>query len=225
MQQFVDTPSAFEAAQHPARDARPLGRPSGRLSAWLAGVASYARRVLVAWLKFATSHIISHIPSYAVRHGWYRRVLGWRIAPTASILMGQRVIAGGLRNGGSQVVIGADSVFNHGCVVQTLADIAIGEHVSISSGVRLLTGGHDINHPDFALVAKPIVIEDYAWIGMGATVLGGVHVGRGAVVGTGAVVTRDVPAFAVVGGIPAREIGRRELREPVYTLGFRPLFE
>ena len=72
-----------------------------------------------------------------------------------------------------------------------------------------VTGSHDYKSPNFQGIFKPIVIEDYAWIGVGATILQGVTIGRGAVVCAGAVVTKDVPAYAVVAGVPAKTIGSR----------------
>jgi len=60
---------------------------------------------------------------------------------------------------------------------------------------------------------------------MNATILGGVTIGKGAVVATGALVTQDVRPFTVVAGVPARAIKRRKLEHPAYQLAFRPLFE
>jgi maltose O-acetyltransferase len=103
--------------------------------------------------------------------------------------------------------------------------IHIGDHVSISAGVSLITGAHKIDDPTFAGTAAPITIEDYVWIGMNATILGGVSIGKGAVVAAGALVWKDVPPFTVVAGTPARAIRRRKLEQPAYQLAFRPLFE
>jgi acetyltransferase-like isoleucine patch superfamily enzyme len=70
---------------------------------------------------------------------------------------------------------------------------------------------------------QPIVIEDDVWIGYRAIVLKGVTVGRGSVVGAGSVVTRDVPRYAIVAGVPARKVGVRfsedEIREHERVLG------
>jgi len=176
-------------------------------------------------IKYLTNYVIPSIPSYTVRHTWYRRVLGWSLAPEATIFMGQHVQMAGLRTSGRMVSIGKHTVINHNCFLYTTGGLTIGENVSISSGVWLITGMHDMNHPQFMDSYKPIVIGNYAWIGMRATILGGVTIGEGAVVMSGAVVTRDVPPYAVVGGVPARVIRERELKELTYTLDFRPLFE
>ena len=76
----------------------------------------------------------------------------------------------------------------------------------------------------FENVRAPVKIEDYAWLGTRATVLAGVTIGRGAVVATGAVVTRDVEAYTVVAGIPARKIGERP-RDLAYSCRWMPWFD
>jgi acetyltransferase-like isoleucine patch superfamily enzyme len=76
--------------------------------------------------------------------------------------------------------------------------------------VSLLTGTHSTSDPEWGLIAQPIVIDDYAWVGQGATILPGVIVGAGAVVGAGSVVTQSVDPYSVVSGNPARATeGRR----------------
>jgi len=72
-----------------------------------------------------------------------------------------------------------------------------------------MTGGHDIQKPHFPGIYEKIKIEDYAWLGVNSVVLKGVTIGKGAVVAAGAVVTKDVPPYTVVGGVPAKPIGTR----------------
>jgi tetrahydrodipicolinate N-succinyltransferase len=74
----------------------------------------------------------------------------------------------------------------------------------VGDNVFLCTGSHDIDSADFDLVTKPIAIGCYVWIANGATILPGVSIGDGAVVGAMAVVSRDVPAGGVVVGNPAQ---------------------
>ncbi len=183
------------------------------------------RQVFAAGIKWATNRIINHIPSYTLRHAWYRNILGWRIGAKAAILMGQHVQMAGVRSSGQKVSIGKGTVINHGCLLYTTGGLVIGENVSISSGVWLVTGTHDMNDPQFVDLYKPIIIGDYVWIGMRATILAGITIGEGAVVMAGAVVTHDVPPYAVVGGVPARVISQRKLQNPSYSLDFHPLFE
>jgi maltose O-acetyltransferase len=89
--------------------------------------------------------------------------------------------------------------------------IFIGNSVSISFGVKLITGSHKVNSESFFGEFKPININDYVWIGAGAIVLPGCSIGRGAVVAAGSVVTKNVDAYSVVAGIPARKIGERNI--------------
>jgi maltose O-acetyltransferase len=81
--------------------------------------------------------------------------------------------------------------------------------VNLSWDVSLWTLEHDPQSPTFETRGAPIRIGDYAWIGSGAIILPGVTVGRGAVVAAGSIVTRDVPAFTIVAGNPARSIATR----------------
>jgi acetyltransferase-like isoleucine patch superfamily enzyme len=183
------------------------------------------KTTLAALTKYATNHLIAHIPSHIIRMAWYRCVLRWRIGPRATILMGQHVQMAGVRSSGMKVSIGNGSVINHGCLLYATGGLVIGDNVSISSGAWLVTGTHDMNDPLFPDRYMPIVIGNYAWIGARATVLAGVTIGEGAVVMAGAVVTRDVPPYAVVGGVPARIVSHRTQQNFSYELNFNHLFE
>lgn len=97
-------------------------------------------------------------------------------------------------------------------------ELVIGNNVDIAQEVNIWTLEHDYNDPNYTAKGEPVVIEDYAWIASRATILPGVHVGRGAVVAAGAVVTKDVPPMTIVGGVPARIIGKRDV-DPKYKLG------
>ena len=187
--------------------------------------ASLIRRTGAATVKYATNYIIAYVPSHTIRYAWYRGVLGWDIGRGASILMGPYIQMTGIRTSGRRVSIGNGTVINQKCLIYTSGGLVIGNNVSISAEVALITGTHDINDPDFPSDYRPIVIDDYAWIGTRAMILQGVTIGQGAVVMAGAVVTKDVEPFAVVGGVPAKQITERTLREPAYHLIERPLFE
>lgn len=87
--------------------------------------------------------------------------------------------------------------------------LTIGKNVNISAQTAIWTAQHDINSPDFAGVTKPVIVGDRVWLSFRCTVLPGVTIGEGAVVATGAVVTRDVPPFTLVAGVPARPVAAR----------------
>lgn len=87
--------------------------------------------------------------------------------------------------------------------VQLHEKLEIGNYVCINDCVSIFTASHDVRDVGWALVSRPVMIEDYAWIASGATLLPGITIGYGAVVGAGAVVACDVPAGAVAVGNPA----------------------
>ena len=105
--------------------------------------------------------------------------------------------------------IGSNSHINRGCLIDARGGITIGNSVSISHNVSLVTGGHDYMSPNFDGKFLPIIIDDYVWIGIGAIILQGVHIKKGAVICAGAVVNKDVDEYQVVGGVPARPIDKR----------------
>ena len=107
--------------------------------------------------------------------------------------------------------MGERSSLADGAWAYCLDEISIGNRVCISEDVRLLTGSHSLTSPTFDLMTRPITIEDNVWVATGAIILPGVTIGEGAVVAAGAVVTKDVEPWTVVGGNPARVIGARAL--------------
>jgi len=109
----------------------------------------------------------------------------------------------------NRLKIGKHTHINRGCFFDARAGINIGNNVSISHQVSLLTGGHDVHSSDFSGIFRPIDIKDYVWIGVNATILQGVTIGEGAVVAAGAVVVKDVEPYSIVGGVPAKKIGIR----------------
>lgn len=112
--------------------------------------------------------------------------------------------------------------------IQTGSEIKIGNHVMLSNGVKLYSSSNTYKNNDELIPKKlismsssspisdqiikydPIIIDDYAFIGINAIVLPGVHIGRGAIVGAGAVVTKDVSAYTIVAGVPATFIKNRQ---------------
>lgn len=110
-------------------------------------------------------------------------------------------------NFGRFIQLGKHVFINHACSFLDMGSITLEDHVLIGPKVNLITENHPLDPEDRrALVAKPIVIKRNAWIGAGATILPGVTVGENAVVAAGAVVSKDVAANTVVGGVPAKFI-------------------
>lgn len=95
--------------------------------------------------------------------------------------------------------------------IDTRSKVVIGSHVIIGSGTKILTTSHNIDSPDFEAKHYGIEIEDYAWLPTDVLVLPSCrHIGRGAVVGSGSVVVKDIPGMAVVSGNPAQQFKERQ---------------
>lgn len=117
------------------------------------------------------------------------------------------------RGNKQNLIIGAHSFL--GRVELALLDqIKIGNNVCINDGVKLLSGSHDINDPKWKLIKKPIFIDDFVWIATNAIILPGVSIGKGAVIGAGAVVRRDVEPFTIMVGNPAKPLSKK--REEIF---------
>jgi acetyltransferase-like isoleucine patch superfamily enzyme len=197
---------------------RPLEHP---------GLMARVRLLLVRTVNYLTNHLVPHVPSFAFRRAWYRRVVGISFGEHAGVHLGCYVwfySPGQVRRDG--VSIGAYSRINRNCCLDVRGGLVIGENVSVSPDVTILTAAHGVTDPEFRVVGKPVVIEDHVWIGARAMILGGTSLGRGSVVAAGAVVTRDVPELAIVAGIPARVVGTRPESATQYVLDSSfPLFE
>lgn len=111
--------------------------------------------------------------------------------------------------------------FGRGCVISNncflageTAGITLGDQVMIAPNCILVAFNHGFRSPDISMIEQPnecsaIHIEDDVWIGANATVTAGVRIGRGSILGAGSVVTKDVPPYSIIGGVPARVIGSR----------------
>jgi maltose O-acetyltransferase len=121
-----------------------------------------------------------------------------------------------------KIKLGERNVINFGCLLDGRKhEIETGSDVSIGPEATILTLGHDPQSPSFEDKGGRVIIGDHVWIGYRAVVLPGVTIGEGAVVAAGAVVSRDVEPFTIVGGTPARVIGTRT-RDLDYKLSFAP---
>ncbi len=142
-------------------------------------------------------------------HVWRLKARGVRLCGISSAV--------GLRLQGvpSRLRVG-DGTFLGRVYIQLHETVTIGCNVVVNDDVVLLTGTHDIASPVFAQTNKAIVIGDYAWICTGALILPGVKIGKGAVVAAGAVVSKNVEPYTVVGGNPAVYIKDRPTVDFIY---------
>ena len=177
--------------------------------------------------NYLTNYWVNRIPSFAFRHFWYRATLGIELGKGAGVHLGCYIwfTGPGRMRRERLLTIGDNTRVNRNCCLDARGRLSIGRNVSISPEVAILTMQHGYDDPSFATEVKPVKIEDHVWIGTRATILPGVTIGRGAVVAAGSVVTRDVTPRTIVGGVPARPIGRRAI-DPAYVQADRfPLFE
>lgn len=156
--------------------------------------------------------IVGFVPSHHLRRFSYR-VFGMKIGKGSTIHMALSTYNPG------GIEIGNDTIVGEWAVLDGRDTLKIGNHVDIATGVMIYNSEHDINDEKFKAITSPVEIEDYVFIGPRAIILPGVKIGKGAVVGAGAVVTKDVGEFKIVGGVPAKEIGERSNRDLQYKLG------
>ena len=124
----------------------------------------------------------------------------------------------------SNVFIGDNTIINKRVLLDGRGGmLKIGSNVDIAQDVYIWTLEHDINGDNHDPIGSDVIIEDYVWIGARATILPGVKIGRGAVVGTASLVTKDVPPMSVVGGIPASVLKMRN-NKLKYKLDYNPYF-
>jgi acetyltransferase-like isoleucine patch superfamily enzyme len=142
-------------------------------------------------------------PSHHFRRFMYRHVFGIRLGKHSIIHWQARFF------GPRGIHIGSQCNIGNGCFMDGRSGLIIGNRVATGSEVMIYTLQHDIDSPTFATTGGPVVIEDYVYIGPRAIILPNVHIGCGAVVAAGAVVTHNVPPYAVVGGVPARFLHER----------------
>jgi acetyltransferase-like isoleucine patch superfamily enzyme len=188
------------------------------------------------------SYLTGFIPSHTIRLFLYRYFFRIKIGKNSSIhVRAQFNLPSGVEIG-NNTIIGNDafldgrysriwqpgqnqiSTYIQDFFNPKIRPLTIGNNVSIAGEVRIYTMEHDIDDPLFKEIAAPVVISDYVVIGTRVTILPGVHIGKGAVVATGAVVTKDIPEFTVVGGVPAQSIKKRST-DLKYQLKFARLFQ
>lgn len=163
------------------------------------------RRVCVRALAQRCGDGLQVAPGVGLRHA-ETFVIG------RGVSIGEQAIIQGRHDG--ECVIG-DKVWIGPQAFIDARDLVIGDNVGWGPGARLLGSNHTglpIHQPVIAtdLLIQPTTIEADADIGVNAVLMPGVTIGRGAIVGAGAVVTRDVPAYAKVAGVPARVVGYRQ---------------
>lgn len=212
-QAWHDVPPPSFSGKHGYRWARRLPRPIKRFL-----LACYwALKALAEDGQDYSAEIVGHVPVHALRLWWYQHICRVQLGKHSSIHRCCRMYHP------YRIKIADHSVINYGVLLDGRRSLCIGNNVSISEGTVILTLGHDVDNPSFALKGAPVMIQDYVFVGSYARILPGVTIGEGAVVAAGAVVTHDVAPYTIVGGVPARYIRSRP-RNLTYQLEHRKRF-
>lgn len=198
----------------------PFKDKHGKSLAWTEAEKKIVTRFYNYYLDFKiyVLELVGWIPSHTVRNTIFQ-VAGVKIGRGSTIHVGCRFYQT------NKISIGEDTSVGDRCFLDGRAKLVIGSHTSIASQVMMFNSQHDINDEWFSPVDAPVHIGSYVFIGPRAIILPGVSIGEGAVVAAGAVVTKDVPPRAIVGGVPAVQIGERKLKEYHYRLGRHRLFQ
>lgn len=154
--------------------------------------------LIVAWLNITYTMVPNPIRK------WYLRCFGIRIGKGSCVHRNCKFFHVG------KLSIGKESCINFGCYLDNRRGISIGNNVGIAHNTKIYTLGHNLNSPLFESKGLPVKIEDNVFIFSNAMIMPGVTVHEGAIVLAGSVVTKDVPAWTIVGGNPAKEIRMRE---------------
>lgn len=172
------------------------------------------------WLDFVLLKltIVGNIPFWIIRMTAYE-FFGVKIGSGSYIHMWARFY------NPANIEIGEDSHIGDNCFLDGRNKIRIGDHVDIASQVLIYNEEHNVHSEKFEATSGSVEIGDYVFIGPRAIILPGVKIGRGAVIAAGAVVTRDVPEMTIVGGVPAKEIAVRKIKDLNYKLGRARLFQ
>lgn len=163
-------------------------------------------------------HFTTWIPFHSIRNLIWR-LSGVKLGRKSTLHTGIRVF------NPSKIRIGDGTIIGYSVFIDGRNHVIIGNNTDIASEVMIYNEEHDIEDPDFCAVSAPVVIGDYVFIGPRAIILPGVKIGDGAIVAAGAVVTKNVASSTVVGGVPAKLIKKRQLKNLKYKLGRFKLFQ
>lgn len=186
------------------------------------------RRWSAIYLEFVTGFLwwfVGYLPSHTIRKMFYK-LFGMKIGAKSYIHMMARIFDPRHITIGEGTIIGEKATLDgRKQLPDSAGGLEIGSHVDIASEVMIWTSEHDLSDPHMTAVEEKVTIKDYVFIGPRAIVLPGVTIGEGAVVAAGAVVSKSIAAGEIVGGVPAKKIGERDLQRLNYKLGRPRLFQ
>jgi acetyltransferase-like isoleucine patch superfamily enzyme len=168
-----------------------------------------------ALLSYFYNHWLTNFPSRTLRKAYLKIYLA-KLGKHSGVQMGVKFL------NGRKVSIDNNVVINWGCHIDGRKfAVEIGKNVSLGPEATILTLGHDPLSADFSDQGGAVKIEDYCWVAYRATILPGVTLAEGTVLGAGSVLTRDTEPYGIYAGIPAKKVGERP-RDLSYELNFNP---
>ena len=167
--------------------------------------------------NYIPNHFVNKIPFYFIRHFIYRNIYQLKMGKGSSIHLNCFINRFNIK-------IGKNTAINRKCYLDSRGGIEIGDNVSISPEVHIITAEHDVNDSSFTYITEPVVLENYVFVGTRAVILPGVHLAEGCVVASGAVVTKSFPSFSVIAGVPAKVISVRN-KDLNYSCKWMPPFD
>ena len=169
------------------------------------------------WLRDLWNIGWNRIPSRRIRRQLLKRILG-HLSGRVYVGLNVKLFDP------SQIKISDRSVINAGCLIDARGGlVAIAEDVDVGAETHIWTLEHDPNDPEHGTRGGGVTIEDHVWIATRVTILPNVTIGRGAVIGCGSVVTKNIPPMAIAVGVPAKVIGERD-NPLTYKLNYNPRF-
>jgi len=210
---YKDAKKKKDCSDNSGKKSAPMN-VKNRLTIHIRKVTFYIRGYM-RYMDFQTGLI----PSHHIRNFIYRRIFLVQMEQKVIICWGAEIRCPG------KLKIGKGSIIGDKALLDARNGITIGKNVNFSSNISIYTEQHDHRDPMFrcnSSDAFSVNIGDRAWIGPNAIILHGVHIGEGAVVAAGSVVTKDVPPFTIVAGVPARKIGLRN-KNLCYNFDGKPI--
>lgn len=170
------------------------------------------KSLIHAFIWWMTNSVICAFPSKRIRRGWLK-ILGMDIKGKVLLYEGYHI-----RNPKGITIEDGVSI-GPNVLLDGRKGLHIGKSAVIAYDAIIWTLNHDYNDLHFCGKGAPVSIGEYAWICSRSIILPGITIGKGAIVASGAIVTKDVPEYAIVGGTPAKIIGKRDIKD--YKYGYK----
>ena len=175
------------------------------------------KHIVKTFLYYIFNIFIMNIPFHFIRD-FFIKIILCKYGKGSTLLMNVEI------RKGQNISIGVNSIVNARVLLDGRGGkLIIGNNVDIAQDTTIWTLSHDPHSDMHQDIGKDAIIENYVWIGANVTILPGITIKKGAVVGTGSIVTKDVLENEIVAGNPAKKIGMRKSKLK-YTLNYKPWF-